>query len=231
LNHAQRLAKLPSDEFCQELNFALTAPPNLLSPQYNAACVLFFSLEQPSGLNSPVDSLRFRPSLFRQPLPDSLAKLLPVLLPRSSDTGASNSLSPSMLPPTVVEVSRSPQAFPLKLMQADRYIAPRVALIGFFSICFVCILFFSRFSHILLPSSDAGHVTHPLAGQGLNMGISDVSALISTLESAVVTGRDIGSSQVLAQYDSQQKLSNSVMLGAMHSIFHIFQYALYVYYS
>ena len=52
--------------------------------------------------------------------------------------------------------------YPLSLQLADRLTAPRVALVG-----------------------DAGHSVHPIAGQGLNMGLKDVAALAEVLIEAV----------------------------------------------
>src|SRR4029077_5614090 len=51
-----------------------------------------------------------------------------------------------------------PKSYPLRRLSAARLISPRVALLG-----------------------DAGHVIHPLAGQGLNLGLQDVRALAATL--------------------------------------------------
>lgn len=96
-------------------------------------------------------------------------------------------------------VPRSRARFPLKMAHADTYTAPRVALIG-----------------------DAAHSIHPLAGQGLNMGQSDVASLVSALEDGVTRGLDIGSTLVLEQYTANAWPSNHVMLGIcdkMHKIF------------
>ena len=63
------------------------------------------------------------------------------------------------------------------MSHADTYVAPRVALVG-----------------------DAAHTIHPLAGQGLNMGQSDVAALVEALEKGIDRGMDIGSTLVLENY-------------------------------
>ena len=65
----------------------------------------------------------------------------------------------------VTEVSTR-AAFPLRRMLADDYLIGRVALLG-----------------------DAAHVVHPLAGQGVNLGLRDVGALRETLRSARSSGR------------------------------------------
>ncbi|MDP2699033.1 2-octaprenyl-6-methoxyphenyl hydroxylase [Thalassospira sp.] len=79
--------------------------------------------------------------------------------------------------------------YPLGLQHAYRYTDPRLALIG-----------------------DAAHGMHPIAGQGLNMGIRDVAALAEILVEARRLGRDIGSVDVLAGYEQWRRFDNTVML-------------------
>jgi len=67
--------------------------------------------------------------------------------------------------------------YPLRLQVADRLTGPRMALIG-----------------------DAAHVIHPIAGQGLNLGLKDVGALAQVLIDAARIGEDIGSPMVLDRY-------------------------------
>lgn len=80
--------------------------------------------------------------------------------------------------------------FPVQLMQSDRYILPRLALIG-----------------------DAAHCCHPVAGQGMNMGIRDAAALAQVLQTAHHQGEDIGNVQVLKRYERWRKTENLVILG------------------
>jgi 2-octaprenyl-6-methoxyphenol hydroxylase len=68
-------------------------------------------------------------------------------------------------------------AYPLRLQVADRMTGRRTALIG-----------------------DAAHVIHPIAGQGLNLGLKDVGALAQVLIDAARIGEDIGSESVLDRY-------------------------------
>jgi 2-octaprenyl-6-methoxyphenol hydroxylase len=68
-------------------------------------------------------------------------------------------------------------AYPLRLQAADRMTGARTALIG-----------------------DAAHVIHPIAGQGLNLGLKDVGALAQVLIDAARIGEDIGSEMVLDRY-------------------------------
>lgn len=68
-------------------------------------------------------------------------------------------------------------AFPLQLVQAKESVRPRLALIG-----------------------NAMHTLHPIAGQGFNLGLRDVAALVDVLLDARRAGRDIGDLQVLQRY-------------------------------
>jgi 2-octaprenyl-6-methoxyphenol hydroxylase len=80
--------------------------------------------------------------------------------------------------------------FPVQLMQSDRYVLPRLALVG-----------------------DAAHCCHPVGGQGLNMGIRDVAALAQVIQSAYNQGEDIGNLQVLKRYERWRKQENLTILG------------------
>ncbi|BAZ07120.1 FAD-dependent hydroxylase [Calothrix sp. NIES-3974] len=80
--------------------------------------------------------------------------------------------------------------FPVQLMQSDRYVSPRLALIG-----------------------DAAHNCHPVGGQGLNLGIRDVAALAEVIQTAHAAGKDIGDIKVLKQYERWRQRENLVVLG------------------
>lgn len=73
------------------------------------------------------------------------------------------------------------QAFPLSLLRAHTLVAPRVALIG-----------------------DAGHVVHPLAGHGMNLGFGDVATLIKVLAERGMH-RDCGDAGMLSRYARLRK--------------------------
>lgn len=89
--------------------------------------------------------------------------------------------------------------FPLKFLHADTYIAPRIALVG-----------------------DAAHTVHPLAGQGLNMGQTDVAALVEALEKGVDRGLDIGSPLVLEEYVAEAWPGNHVLMGVCDKLHKLF---------
>ena len=80
--------------------------------------------------------------------------------------------------------------FPVQLMQCDRYIKSRLALIG-----------------------DAAHCCHPVGGQGLNLGIRDAATLAQILIKAHNQGQDIGSLPVLKEYETWRKQENLAILG------------------
>lgn len=82
-------------------------------------------------------------------------------------------------------------AFPLKLMHAERYVQPRVALIG-----------------------DAAHVLHPMAGQGVNLGLLDVAELVHALEAGREAGVDAGALTYLKRYQRARMADNMAMLAA-----------------
>lgn len=91
------------------------------------------------------------------------------------------------------------QAFPLKLRIARDFVAPRLALIG-----------------------DAVHVVHPIAGQGLNLGLKDVAALAEVVVEALRLGLDHGSSDVLARYQGWRRLDTSAMAMVTDSMNRLF---------
>lgn len=87
-----------------------------------------------------------------------------------------------------VTVEEKLMGFPLRLQIARSFIAPRLALVG-----------------------DAAHVVHPIAGQGLNLGLKDVAALAEVVIEAVRLGLDHGSDDVLERYQSWRRLDTAGM--------------------
>jgi len=88
-------------------------------------------------------------------------------------------------------------AFPLMLQHADHYVKPGVALIG-----------------------NAAHTIHPLAGQGLNLGVSDAAALAEVLLEA--GPRRFGDQAVLRRYERWRKADNVTMMGSMDAFKRLF---------
>ncbi|WP_268990222.1 UbiH/UbiF/VisC/COQ6 family ubiquinone biosynthesis hydroxylase [Dyella monticola] len=78
-------------------------------------------------------------------------------------------------------------AFPLKLQLANTYHAERFVLLG-----------------------DAAHVVHPLAGQGVNLGLRDVAELRDTLVAARDAGSDIGLPSVLRRYARRRRSEDTL---------------------
>ena len=89
--------------------------------------------------------------------------------------------------------------FNLRRHQVDRYISERTALMG-----------------------DAAHVIHPLAGQGVNLGLADAASLIQLVADAVEQGADPGSERLLRRYERWRKTDNWPIEKGMDVIKHLF---------
>ena len=87
-----------------------------------------------------------------------------------------------------LEVIGPRRAFPLGLFTARSFIGERLALVG-----------------------DAAHVIHPIAGQGLNMGLRDVAALAEAIADAARLGLDIGAPDVLDRYQRWRRFDTMTM--------------------
>ena len=83
----------------------------------------------------------------------------------------------------VVEPIGPRWSYPLQLLLAERYVDRRLALVG-----------------------EAAHVIHPIAGQGLNLGIRDVAALAEIIIDARRLGLDIGEDALLSRYQQWRRL-------------------------
>ncbi len=95
-------------------------------------------------------------------------------------------------------VSR-PAGFPLRVHIARRFTARRAALIG-----------------------DAAHLIHPLAGQGLNLGLRDVASLVGLLGGPIRLGLDPGGADVLAQYERARYFDSVAMIAGTDGLHRLF---------
>jgi 2-octaprenyl-6-methoxyphenol hydroxylase len=87
-----------------------------------------------------------------------------------------------------ISLAGARRAFPLKLFIAREFIARRIALVG-----------------------DAAHVIHPIAGQGLNMGLRDSAALAEAVVDAARLGLDCGDWPVLERYQRWRRFDTAAM--------------------
>ncbi len=90
-------------------------------------------------------------------------------------------------------------SYPLGLLHAKSYIAPRLALAG-----------------------DAAHAIHPIAGQGLNIGLRDVAVLAELVVDTLRLGLDPGAPDVLERYERWRRFDNSLMLAATDGLNRLF---------
>ena len=90
-------------------------------------------------------------------------------------------------------------SYPLSFQHTARIVDERLALVG-----------------------DSAHGMHPIAGQGLNLGLRDVGALVEVLEEALRLGLDLGDAQVLKKYEEWRALDSLMVMGATDSLTRIF---------
>ena len=113
-----------------------------------------------------------------------------------SVSGATERKRGFVVPPMITNVAGKRFTFDLNLMHAKKYVHDRVALIG-----------------------DAAHTIHPMAGQGLNLGIGDVECLTRNLKNAVESGMGIkgsvGLEYALQQYESERQREVLATMGGI----------------
>ncbi len=91
------------------------------------------------------------------------------------------------------------QGFPLRLCIAREFVRPRLVLLG-----------------------DAAHAIHPITGQGLNLGLKDVAALLEILINCLRRGQDMGSLQTLQDYERWRRLDVALMAMATDGLNRLF---------
>jgi 2-octaprenylphenol hydroxylase len=98
-----------------------------------------------------------------------------------------------------LEPTTSRARFPLRRFHAAKYWRDRFVLAG-----------------------DAAHAVHPLAGQGVNLGLLDAAALVQVLGAALAAGEDVGDSRVLGRYGRWRRADNAVMSTAFDGLNRLF---------
>lgn len=98
-----------------------------------------------------------------------------------------------------LEVSGPRATFPIRLQHVERYHDVRAVLVG-----------------------DAAHVIHPMAGQGMNLGLKDVAALAAVLVDACRRGEDPGDRATLARYELARRADNAKMMWFLDGLSRVF---------
>ena len=89
--------------------------------------------------------------------------------------------------------------YPLNLSIVENFVSDRLALVG-----------------------DSAHGIHPLAGQGLNLGMRDIASIVEVIVNAMRRGEDIGSLPVLKRYENWRRFETSALAASTDLINKVF---------
>lgn len=98
-----------------------------------------------------------------------------------------------------IELAAPRMSYPLRFHHAGKVIDERLAVIG-----------------------DAAHGMHPIAGQGLNLGLRDVGALVEVLTEGMRLGLEPGDAQLLARYEKWRSLDSFMVMSVTDSLTRLF---------
>ncbi|MGE3691843.1 MAG: UbiH/UbiF/VisC/COQ6 family ubiquinone biosynthesis hydroxylase [Novosphingobium sp.] len=98
-----------------------------------------------------------------------------------------------------IEIAAARMSYPLNFHHSGKIVGERLALVG-----------------------DAAHGMHPIAGQGLNLGLRDVGALVEVLAEGMLLGLEPGDAQLLARYERWRSLDSLMVMAATDGLTRLF---------